>query len=90
MAEFKLKKGFDIKVAGKADLELTDLGAPKKVALQPIDFRGNKPKLDVEVGSIVKKGSPLLKFDLHVQPAMAERLTKNGEVILCWSIKIPR
>jgi Na+-transporting NADH:ubiquinone oxidoreductase subunit A len=59
MAEFKLKKGFDIKVAGKAELQITDLGAPKKVALQPIDFRGYKPKLEVEVGAVVKKGTPL-------------------------------
>ena len=59
MADFKLKKGFDISVAGKADLNLVDLAEPKKVALQPIEFRGIRAKLEVEVGDVVKKGSPL-------------------------------
>jgi Na+-transporting NADH:ubiquinone oxidoreductase subunit A len=59
MADFKLKKGFDIRAAGKADLNLVDLGAPRKVALQPVEFRGIKVKLEVETGNIVKKGSTL-------------------------------
>ncbi|KAA3615629.1 MAG: Na(+)-translocating NADH-quinone reductase subunit A [Calditrichaeota bacterium] len=79
MAEFKLKKGFDIKVAGKADLELTDLGAPKKVALQPTDFRGYKPKLEVEVGSQVKKGSPL--FHLKSNEAIKFVSPVSGKVV---------
>lgn len=79
MAEFKLKKGFDIKVAGKADLELTDLGAPKKVALQPIDFRSYKPKLEVEVGSVVKKGSPL--FHLKSNEAVKFVSPVSGKVV---------
>jgi Na+-transporting NADH:ubiquinone oxidoreductase subunit A len=59
MAEFNLKKGFDIRVAGNADLNLVDLDVPKKVALQPVEFRGTKGKLEVEEGSIVKKGTAL-------------------------------
>jgi len=79
MAEFKLKKGFNIKVAGKADLELTDLGAPKKVALQPTDFRGYKPKLEVEVGAEVKKGSPL--FHLKSNEAVKFVSPGSGKVV---------
>jgi len=61
MADFKLKRGFDIRVAGKADLNLVDLGVPKKTALQPNEFRSVKTKLDVEVGSNVKKGTALFQ-----------------------------
>lgn len=59
MAHYKLKKGFDIRVTGSAELKVKDLAAPMKVALQPAEFRGTKVKLEVEVGSTVKIGSPL-------------------------------
>ncbi len=79
MAEFKLKEGFDIKVAGKANLEITDLGSPNKVALQPKDFRGYKPKLEVEVGSVVKKGTPL--FHLKSNESVKFVSPVSGKVI---------
>jgi Na+-transporting NADH:ubiquinone oxidoreductase subunit A len=59
MARFNLKKGFDIKAAGKAELKITEIPAPSKVAIQPVEFRGIKAKLEVEAGSVVKIGSPL-------------------------------
>ncbi|MCB0283218.1 MAG: Na(+)-translocating NADH-quinone reductase subunit A [Calditrichaeota bacterium] len=59
MADYKLKKGFDLKVAGKADLKLVELDAPKKAAILPGDFLGLKPKMEVEEGEVVKIGSPL-------------------------------
>lgn len=58
MAEFKLKKGFDIKPAGTAEKTLRDLHVTK-AALQPPDFRGIVAKLEVKVGDSVKKGTPL-------------------------------
>ncbi len=59
MAHFKLNKGFDIRIAGAAQLKIEDAKAPEKVALQPTDFKGTKVKLEVEVGSKVNIGSPL-------------------------------
>ena len=34
----KLKKGFDIKVAGSADLKILDTDQPETFALKPTDF----------------------------------------------------
>lgn len=59
MTQFNLKKGFNIKVAGKAGLNLVNISAPAKVALLPIEYIGIKAKLDVEIGTEVKIGSSL-------------------------------
>lgn len=59
MADYKLKKGFDINVAGKADLKLVELDAPRKAAILPSEFLGLKPKMDVEEGDPVKIGTVL-------------------------------
>ncbi len=59
MAEFKLKRGFDIKIAGKPEKKLTELPAPATVAIKPTDFRGIRPRLMVSEGDAVKIGSPL-------------------------------
>lgn len=61
MGEFKLKKGYDIKVAGAAEKTVTTLEIPKKVAVTPNEFRGVKVKLNVKPGDIVKIGTPLLE-----------------------------
>ena len=59
MAEFHLKKGYDLKIAGKADERLEELPAPKKAAIMPPEFTGLKPKLIVKIGDEVKQGTPL-------------------------------
>ncbi len=59
MAEFKLKKGYDIKIAGKAELKLNEFPEPDLVALQPNEFRGVKARLMVDVGDEVKIGTVL-------------------------------
>lgn len=59
MADFSLKKGYDIKIAGRAERVLEELPVPDFVALQPIEFRGIKPKLSVKEGDAVKVGTPL-------------------------------
>lgn len=61
MSEYKIKKGFDINARGKAELQIVELEPPKKVAVQPPEFRGIKPKLDVEVGDQVRIGSSLFR-----------------------------
>ena len=57
----KLKKGFDINLAGKADKKIATCDQPETFALKPTDFLGiERPKLMVEVGDTVKAGTPLL------------------------------
>lgn len=59
----KLKKGFDIKLAGKAERKLADAQQPETFAIKPIDFPGiSRPKLMAKEGDKVKAGTPLL-FD---------------------------
>jgi len=59
MAEFKLRRGFDLKIAGRPEKKLTELPAPLTVAIKPGDFRGIKPRLVVSEGDQVVIGSPL-------------------------------
>jgi Na+-transporting NADH:ubiquinone oxidoreductase subunit A len=56
----RLKKGFDINLAGKAALTLADVEQPETFAIKPPDFEGiYMPKMLVAQGDIVKAGSPL-------------------------------
>jgi len=57
----KLKKGFDINLAGKAEKKISDSPQPETFALKPTDFVGMKrPKLLVAEGDNVKAGTPVL------------------------------
>ncbi|MEN7548982.1 Na(+)-translocating NADH-quinone reductase subunit A [Rapidithrix thailandica] len=56
----KLSKGFDIKLAGKAEKKIANIEQPETFALKPTDFVGiYMPKVVVQVGDTVKAGSPL-------------------------------
>lgn len=59
MAEYKLKRGYDIPLAGAAEKTLETAAVPDKVALLPHEFRGIKPRLIVKEGESVKIGTPL-------------------------------
>jgi Na+-transporting NADH:ubiquinone oxidoreductase subunit A len=59
MYQHKIKKGYDIKLAGAANLQVQDADMPKRFALQPPDFPGVKLKLEVEEGDSVSIGSVL-------------------------------
>ena len=57
----KLKKGFNINLAGKAEKKLAECDQPKTFALKPTDFPGiQRPKLMVQEGDTVKAGTPIL------------------------------
>lgn len=57
----KLKKGFDLKLAGKAPLEHINLPAVQTFAIKPTDFPGiQRPKVLVNEGDTVKAGTPIL------------------------------
>ena len=66
MGEFKLKKGYDIPIAGEAQLLLKEFPNPDKAAVLPYEFRGIKPRLKVKVGDEVKVGTPLCE-DKRIQ-----------------------
>ena len=57
----KLKKGFDINLAGKAEKKFAECDQPETFALKPTDFPGiQRPKVMVNEGDTVKAGTPLL------------------------------
>lgn len=56
----RLKRGFDISLAGKAALTIATSEQPEIFAIKPSDFQGiYMPKLMVKEGDNVKSGSPL-------------------------------
>ena len=57
----KLKKGFDIKLVGKAKLELVNFAPAQTFSIKPTDFVGLKrPKVLVNEGDAVLAGTPIL------------------------------
>lgn len=57
----KLKKGFDINLAGKAEKKIVEIEQPETFALKPTDFPAIAlPKLLVKEGDTVKAGSALM------------------------------
>lgn len=76
----KLKKGFDINLAGKAALEMADFEPAQTFAIKPTDFVGmQRPKVLVSEGDTVKAGTPLL-FD-KAQEAVMYLAPVSGEIV---------
>jgi Na+-transporting NADH:ubiquinone oxidoreductase subunit A len=66
----KLRKGFDLNLAGKAERKLGNAAQPETFAIKPTDFAGlHKIKLLVKEGDTVKAGTPLF-FDRENERAM--------------------
>ena len=64
----KLKRGFDINLAGKAKAELGEAIHPETYTFQPTDFIGNnRPKVMVKAGDVVKAGTPIFFDKLNDQ-----------------------
>ena len=61
MAEYKIKKGFDVKVTGKPDPTIEDYASPQLFAVYPSEFEGLKPRLKVKAGDRVKRGDILFE-----------------------------
>lgn len=91
----KLKKGFDIRLAGKAEKQVHEFQPVKTFAIKPTDFIGmQRPKVLVREGDAVKAGTPLL-FDKKmekvqfVSPVSGEIVEiKRGEKRKLLEIKI--
>lgn len=66
----KLKKGFNINLAGKAEMKIGNAGQPETYALKPSDFQGMyMPKVVVKEGDAVKAGSPIF-YDKKMEKVM--------------------
>lgn len=75
-----LKRGFDVKISGKAELHIAgELNSPSH-SVKPIDFLGMQPipKMMVEEGQEVKAGDPLF-FDKN-KPEVLFTAPVSGEV----------
>lgn len=91
----KLKKGFNINLAGKAELKISDSKQAQTFALKPSNFHGiDMPKLLVKEGDTVKAGTPVF-FDkknpnvMHAAPVSGEIVEiKRGDKRKILEIKI--
>jgi Na+-transporting NADH:ubiquinone oxidoreductase subunit A len=75
----KIKKGFDIKLKGKAETIVGSTPAERLYALKPADFPGLKPKLLVKADDTIKAGSPL--FIDKSQPEVVFTSPVSGKVV---------
>ncbi len=76
----KLKKGFDIKLAGKADKQVEAFQPAETFAIKPTDFVGmQRPKVLVNEGDKVKAGTPVL-FDKKLQKVLYTAPV-SGEIV---------
>lgn len=55
-----IRRGFDIKIAGRAEARVDDCPDPVLVGVEPGELRGMKPKLLMQEGAQVRTGDPLL------------------------------
>ncbi|EPR65838.1 Na(+)-translocating NADH-quinone reductase subunit A [Cyclobacterium qasimii] len=93
--QVKLKKGFDIRLIGKAEKKVGDYQPVKTFAIKPTDFIGmQRPKVLVKEGDTVKAGTPILidkKLErvMYVAPVSGEIVEiKRGEKRKLLEIKI--
>jgi len=75
----KIKKGFDIKLKGKADLTVGKAVEATRYAVKPTEFSGLKPKLSVKADDIVKAGTPI--FFNKAQPEVKFTSPVSGKVV---------
>lgn len=75
----KLKKGYDIKLVGEVSPSVGTAGDSKTYAIKPLDFKGLTPKLQVEIGSEVKAGTPL--YYIKEMPDIKVTSPVSGEVV---------
>ena len=59
MTTHKIKKGFDLPLAGRPERVLVDANEPARVGLETAEFAGIKPKVLVKEGDSVQTGQPI-------------------------------
>ncbi|MCC5946418.1 MAG: NADH:ubiquinone reductase (Na(+)-transporting) subunit A [Bernardetiaceae bacterium] len=78
--QIKIKKGFDINLAGKAQETLAKSEQPETFAIKPTDFPGMyRPKVLVKEGATVKAGTPIF-YDKGLEKVMYTSPV-SGEVV---------
>jgi len=76
----RLKKGFNINLAGKAAAKVTETDQAETFVIKPTDFHGiYMPKPVVKEGDIVKVGSPLFHDKKHESVVYAAPV--SGEIV---------
>lgn len=75
---YRITKGLDIRLVGKAETVVTKAPLAEAYALKPADFQGLVPKLLVKVGDKVKAGTPVI-FDKY-NPSIVVVSPVSGEV----------
>ncbi len=76
----KLKKGFDIRLAGGAGKRILDIEQPETFAIKPTDFHGlGRAKVIPNVGDNVKAGTPVA-YDKMLESVMLTSPV-SGEVV---------
>lgn len=61
MADFAIRRGLDIPIAGAASGAVEQLTAPARVGIDPREFRGLTARLAAREGDAVKRGTPLFR-----------------------------
>lgn len=75
----KLRKGFNIRLEGKAEKVLTEKEPATFFAVKPLDFPGLVPKLDVKPGDDVLAGTSL--FHNKLRPGIKFTSPVSGKVV---------
>ena len=76
----KLKKGFNLNLAGKAENKIIEVSQPETFAVKPTDFSGlSRPKMMIKEGDNVKAGSPL--FFERNQEDILYTAPVSGEIV---------
>jgi len=78
MTSHTIRKGFDIKLAGRPEPVIRDAAEPVLVGVEPREFLGMKPKLLVAEGDQVETGTPLLVD--KTRPGLHHRSPVTGKV----------
>jgi Na+-transporting NADH:ubiquinone oxidoreductase subunit A len=61
VANFNIKKGFDVKVTGQPKSVIEDYANQQFFAVYPAEFEGLKPRLQIKAGDFVKRGDVLFE-----------------------------
>jgi len=61
MADFKIKKGFDLNLNGQPAREIDDAPESSLISLHPLEFDGVKQRLLVAEGDSIQRGTPLIE-----------------------------
>ena len=89
MKKFKLKKGLDLPILGIPKQVINDIEHPRSVAVLGPEYNGLKPKMLINVGDSVVRGTPLFCHKdkqeiLYVSPCKGKVSEINrGEKRVC-------